>query len=127
MGESKPIQRVTDLKIYMLSYKLALEIFELSKKFPKEELYSLTDQIRRSSRSVPVNISEGFSKRKYKQVFIRHLVYAIGSSEETKTWLSFAKDFNYLSVDNYEQLDSRYTELGAMIYKLTNSWQNYSK
>jgi len=125
--ESKPIRSVKDLKIYNLSYELALKIFELSKKFPKEEVYSLTDQIRRSSRSVPANISEGFAKRKYEQVFIRHLVDAIGSSEETKTWLSFAKDFNYLSLDNYEILDSQYSELGAMIYKLTNSWKNFAK
>lgn len=125
--ESKPLRSVKDLKIYNLSYELALKIFELSKKFPKEELYSLTDQIRRSSRSVTANISEGFAKRKYEQVFIRHLVDAIGSSEETKTWLSFAKDFTYLSLDNYEILDLQYTELGAMIYKLTNSWKNFAK
>jgi len=125
--DSKPIQKVTDLKIYNLSYKLALAIFELSKKFPKEELYSLIDQIRRSSRSVAANISEGFAKRKYEQVFIRHLVDAIGSSEETKTWLSFAKDFNYLSNDNYELLEAQYTALGAMIYKLTNNWLNFAK
>ncbi len=125
--ENKPIRSIKDLKIYNLSYALALEIFELTRKFPKEELYSLTDQIRRSSRSVPANISEGFAKRKYEQVFIRHLVDAIGSSEETKTWLSFAKDFNYLSNHNYELLEAQYTELGAMIYKLTSSWHNFAK
>ncbi|RJQ60589.1 MAG: four helix bundle protein [Stygiobacter sp.] len=125
--ESKPIRSVKYLKIYNLSFELALKKFEITKKFPKEELYSLTDQIRRSSRSVTANISEGFAKRKYEHVFIRYLVDAIGSNEETKTWLSFAKDFTYLSLDNYEILDSQYSELGAMIYKLTNSWKNFAK
>lgn len=125
MIESKPIRSVKDLKIYNLSYELSIEIFELSKKFPKEEIYSLTDQIRRSSRSVSANISEGFAKRKYEQVFIRHLVDAIGSSEETKTWLSFAKDFKYLQNDDYNNLDAKYTELGAMIYSLTNNWKKF--
>ena len=72
------------MKVYNLAYKLAMEVFEMTKKFPKEETYSLTDQIRRSSRSVAINIREGFAKRKYEQVFIRQLNDALGSSEETR-------------------------------------------
>ena len=65
------IKSVKDLKVYQLAYKLAIEVFEITKIFPKEETYSLTDQSRRSSRSIAMNIREGFAKRKYEQVFIR--------------------------------------------------------
>ncbi len=78
-----------DLEVYRLAFDLAMEVFELTKKFPKEEKYSLTDQIRRSSRSVPINIREGFAKRRYENLFIRHLNDAMGSSEETRGWLDF--------------------------------------
>jgi four helix bundle protein len=108
----KVIQQVIDLEAYCISYSLALEVFELSKKFPKEELYSLTDQIRRSSRSIPSNISEGFVKKFYLNIFNQHLYSAIGSVEETKTWLDFAKDFNYISCDQQEKLKKEYTGSG---------------
>lgn len=78
------IKSIKDLRIYIESYRLAMEVFSFTKQFPKEELYSLTDQIRRSSRSVPMNIREGYAKKKYEQIFIRHLVDALGSSEETR-------------------------------------------
>jgi four helix bundle protein len=91
------IKNVKDLKVYKLAYKLAMEVFEISKKFPAEERCSLTDQIRRSSRSVSINIREGYAKRRYEQVFIRHLNDSLGSSEETRGWLDFAKDCKYIT------------------------------
>ena len=69
----KKFEGFRDLRVYKLSYKLAMEIFQLSKKFPKEEIYSLTDQIRRSSRSVTANIAEGFRKRQYPKMFVNKL------------------------------------------------------
>lgn len=81
------IKSIDDLKVYNLAFELAMEIFKLTLNFPKEERFSLTDQIRRSSRSVAINIREGFAKRKYENVFIRHLNDALGSSEETRGWL----------------------------------------
>jgi four helix bundle protein len=90
------IKSCKDLKVYQLAYKLAIEIFEITKQFPNKETYSLTDQIIRSSRSVAINIREGFAKRKYEQVFIRHLNDALGSSEETRGWLDFALDCKYI-------------------------------
>jgi len=74
------IKSITDLKVYNLAFELAMEIFNLTLTFPKNERYSLTDQIRRSSRSVAINIREGFAKRKYANVFIRHLNDSLGSS-----------------------------------------------
>jgi four helix bundle protein len=86
-----------DLKVYQLAYKAAMEIFELSKLFPKEEKYSLTDQIRRSSRSVAANIAEGFRKRQYPKMFVSKLADADGEATETQVWLDFARDCQYLS------------------------------
>ncbi len=120
------IKTVKDLQVYQMSYKLAMEIFEITKKFPKDETYSLTDQIRRSSRSVASNIREGFAKRKYEQVFIRHLNDALGSSEETRGWLEFSLDCTYILKAGYEKLDRQYDELNAMLYTLINNWQNFS-
>ena len=124
MGRSV-IQNVCDLDVYNLSYSLALEIFSLSKKFPKEETYSLIDQIRRSSRSIPANISEGFAKRRYENVFKNHLISAIGSGEETKTWLDFARDFSYLSKEDVDRIKGKYSELGAMLYRMIQNWRTY--
>jgi four helix bundle protein len=118
------IRSVKDLKVYNLAYELAMEIFEIAKNFPKEEMYSLTDQIRRSSRSVAINIREGFAKRKYEQVFIRHLNDALGSSEETRGWLKFSLDCKYISQEQQQRLDSRYDEVNAMLFTLMNNWES---
>jgi len=121
------IRNVKDLKVYQIAYSLAMDIFEIAKKFPRDELYSLTDQIRRSSRSVAINIKEGFAKRRYEQVFIRHLNDAFGSSEETRGWLDFALDCKYLSKEEHSKLDGKYDELNAMLYSLMNKWETYEK
>ena len=120
------IKSCKDLKVYQMAYKLSMDIFNITKKFPKEETYSLTDQIRRSSRSVAMNIREGFAKKKYEQVFIRHLNNALGSSEETRGWLDFALDCKYISENEHKILDRQYDEVNAMLYSLMNTWQNFS-
>ena len=119
------IHSIRDLKVYEVTYKLAMEIFELTKRFPKEETYSLTDQLRRSSRSVAINIREGFAKRKYKPLFIRHLNDALGSSEETRGWLDFSLDCRYLTKDQHDELDKRYDEANAMLYSLMHRWNQF--
>ncbi|MBU1486815.1 four helix bundle protein [bacterium] len=103
-----------------------MEIFEITKRFPKEETYSLTDQIRRSSRSVAINIREGYAKRKYEQVFSRHLNDSLGSSEETRGWLDFARDCKYITNEEHKKLDDRYDKVNAMLYTLMTSWQKFS-
>jgi four helix bundle protein len=118
------IRQVTDLKVYCLSYSLALDVFDLSKAFPKEELYSLTDQLRRSSRSVAANISEGFGKRKNGNTFKQYLYNAIGSVEETKTWLDFARDFKYIPEAKANKIKENYTRTGAMLYRLIQNWHS---
>ena len=102
------IQSYKDLQIYQLSYLLAMEVFWLTKKFPKEELYSLTDQLRRAARSVPANIVEGWAKRRYESVFKRHLLDSIGSCDETRLWLAFAVDGRYITAEEHGSLMDRY-------------------
>lgn len=85
-----------DLEVYILSCELAKEIFQLSKKFPKEETYSLTDQVRRSSRSVGAQISEAWAKRRYEKHFISKLTDADGELQETQHWVKCAYDCNYI-------------------------------
>jgi four helix bundle protein len=116
------IQRCKDLEVYNLSFEMANEVFEETKKFPKEELYSLTDQIRRSCRSIPVNIREGFAKRRYTDVFLRHLNDALGSSEETMTWLDFALKVGYISAEKHGKFLRKYEYIGAMLFKLMQKW-----
>lgn len=119
------IQKCSDLEVYNLSIDLAMEVFNKTKNFPKEELYSLVDQMRRSTRSVPANIREGYAKRKYPDVFARHLNDALGSSEETITWLEFSFKCGYLSKEDFERISKQYERLGAMIFKLKQNWQKF--
>ncbi len=125
MAETKAIRSIHDLKVYQLAYRLAMELFEMTKTFPKEEMYSLTDQLRRSSRSVVGNIREGYAKRKYAPVFVRHLNHALGSSEETRTWIDLARDCGYLEPAQHEKLESDYDQLSAMVYALMERWETF--
>ncbi len=104
-----------DLKVYQLAYKLAMEIFNESKSFPKEERYSLTDQIRRSSRSVATNIAEGYRKRRYQNMFISKMADADSEANETQVWLDFAYDCNFLSQERHDELMSGYEDIGKML------------
>ncbi|HEY3134857.1 MAG TPA: four helix bundle protein [Blastocatellia bacterium] len=104
-----------DLKVFQLAYKLAMRIFAESKSFPKEERYSLTDQIRRSSRSAAVNIAEGFRKRRYPNMFVSKLADSDGEASETQVWLDFAHDCGYLAQESYTELTAGYEEVGKML------------
>jgi four helix bundle protein len=121
----KKIKSYKDLNVYSLSYSMAMHLFQVAKKFPKEETYSLIDQIRRSSRSIPANIAEGWAKRKYQNIFIKQLNDSNGSCEETKVWLDFAKDCEYLDSDEYERLINNYNKIGAMLNSLMNKWRSF--
>lgn len=116
------IKTFADLDVYNLSYTFAMDIFIVTKKFPSEEKYSLTDQIRRSSRSVAVNIAEGWGKRIYPASFKRHLVDSNGSLEETKSWLQFSKDCTYITEEIYLPMTTKAESIGAKIWTLHNNW-----
>ena len=103
------------LRVFQLSYELAMEIFTLSKSFPREEMYSLTDQVRRSSRSVAANIAEGYRKRVYPNHFRSKMTDADGEASETSVHLDFAKDCAYISPEIHRSLLNRYEEVGKML------------
>ena len=107
-----------DLKVYQLAYDLAMRIFEYSKAFPADERYSLTSQIRRSSRSVAANIAEGFRKRQYPNMFVSKLADADAEATETQVWLDFARDCGYLSREHHNDLVARYEEIGRMLHAM---------
>lgn len=93
-----------------------MEIFEITKSFPKEERYSLTDQIRRSSRSVPGNIAEAWKKRIYPKMFLSKIIDPAGEAGETEVWLDIAKDAEYLPIGKQKELSERYDEVNRMLY-----------
>jgi len=109
------LQGYRDLKVYQLAYRLAMEIFEVTKGFPKDERYSLTDQARRSSRSVAANIAEAFRKRQYPNMFVSKLADADAEATETQVWLAFAKDCGYLSPERHSELTAGYADAGKML------------
>lgn len=115
MATNQQLKGHRDLKVYQLSYKLAMEIFHTSNAFPKEEKYSLTDQIRRSSRSIAANIAEGFRKRQYPKMFVSKLADADGEAAETQVWLDFARDCEYLLPARHAELIKGYEEVGKML------------
>ena len=113
--------RFQDLLAYKKSFALAMRIFEITKSFPKEETYSLTDQIRRSSRSVPVTIAEAYRKRVYPKHFYSKLTDSDSENSETKVWLDFALTCRYISEERYQELISESEQIGKLInYMLLN-------
>jgi len=106
------------LRVYKLAFTAAMEIFELSKSFPNEERYSLTDQMRRSSRSVCANIAEAWRKRRYRGSFIQRLSDSDTEAAETQTWLSFALACGYIEKDVSDDLTERYDHILAMLVKM---------
>jgi four helix bundle protein len=98
-----------------------MEIFEISKNFPKEEKYSLTDQIRRSSRSVTSCLAESWSKRRYEKSFVNKLSDSLGEENETETWLDYSHDCQYIQRETHEKLISEYTEVRKMLISMINN------
>jgi len=109
-----------DLEGYKLARKMASEISGLTKFFPKEEMYSLTDQIRRSSRSVGAQIAEAWGKRKYEKHFVSELTDSDGEQPETQHWLETALDCAYITTEKPEYFLNQYASLGRMLSSMTN-------
>lgn len=114
------IQQHTELQVYKKAFDVAMAVFEVSKTFPKEETYSLTDQIRRSSRSVCANLAEAWRKRRYKAAFISKLSDAECEAAETQVWLEFAVSCGYVERDHRTLLDGRYDEILRMLVAMIN-------
>ena len=116
--QKKRIKSVRELDVYKLAFETAIEIFKISKNFPKEETYSLTDQVRRSSRAVCTNLSELWRKRRYKAVFLNKLSDAAQEAAETQTWLEFALSCKYIDKKTFDKLDERYEHIFAMLFTM---------
>jgi four helix bundle protein len=104
--------------VFQRAYSLAVEIFEASRRFPKEERFSLTDQIRRSSRSVAANIAEGFRRRRYPGLLASRIADADAEATETQVWLDFASDCGYLAGERRAALREGYEEIGRILGKI---------
>jgi len=123
--QTKRIRSVRELDVYKLAFETAMEIFGISKAFPKEETYSLTDQVRKSSRSVCTNLAEGWRKRRYKAVFINKLSDAAQEAAETQTWLEFALACKYIDERTFKKLDDKYEHIFAMLFTMEQKTDSF--
>jgi four helix bundle protein len=126
-NEKRNYKGFRDLIVYQKSYRLALEITEITKDYPKEEKFVLTDQIRRSSRSVPGNIAEAWVKRRYPKSFIAKLLDALAEEAETEVWIDMSLDFKYLVKDLHDSLIERYQEVARMLHSMITSPEKFCK
>ena len=102
--QSTSLRSSRDLRVYQHGYAVATQIYDLSKTWPRDERYALTDQVRRSSRSVCANLAEAWAKRAYPRHFVSKLSDALGEAEETRTWLDFARDCGYVSANDHTEM-----------------------
>ena len=122
----KLIRTHKDLDVYKMAMDAAMEIFEITKDFPKEERYSLTDQIRRSSRSVCANLAEAFRKRRYEKAFIAKLSDCEGEAAETQVWLEFSLKCGYLSKEASKALFQKYDHIIGKLVNMISSPEKWS-
>ena len=113
------------LLAYTKSFELAMDIFNVSKLFPKEEKYSLTDQIRRSSRSVSANLAEGYKKRIYPALFLLKMTDCLGENSETQVWLEFAFHCNYIENEKYQEMYKKNDEIGKLLLYMYNNPEKF--
>ncbi|MUH00066.1 four helix bundle protein [Scytonema sp. UIC 10036] len=117
----EPIRDHKDLGIYKIAFEAAMKIFEISKQFPSEERYSLTDQIRRASRSVCANIAEAWRKRRYEAAFVAKLNDCEAEANEARTWIEFAVKSNYMDVETGRELYGRYNQVLSGLVNMINN------
>jgi four helix bundle protein len=120
LGEMSQVNSFRDLIVYQKAYKLAMEVFEISKSFPKEEKYSLTDQIRRSSRSVTSNIAEAWAKKRYIKSFVLKLTDSLGEEYETEVWLDYSKNCKYITESAHSDFMNRSDEVRKILISIIN-------
>ncbi len=114
-----------DLTVYKKAFKLAMDIFEITKSFPKEEKYSLTNQIRRSSRSVCANIAEAYRKRLYPKHFVSKTTDSDSENSETQVWLDFSANCNYINQNTFTRLNENSMEVGKMLNHMIFNSEKY--
>ncbi len=124
MGQANSFR---ELIVYQKAYSLAMEIFSVTGTFPKEEKYSLVDQIRRSSRSITSNISESWARRSYIKSFVNKLTDSPGEEYETETWLDYSKDCNYITSEKHQELMNGYDEVRKMLISIINNPEKWCR
>ena len=115
MEKKKNIRHFRDLEVYRRGFDASMEIYQMTKKFPSDEKYSLVDQIRRSSRSVCANLAEGWRKRRYPAVFKNKITDSMMEASETQCWLEFCLACQYIKQDVFDKLDNEYEQIMAML------------
>jgi len=116
---------VKETKVYRLAFELAMEIYEISKKFPREEIYSLTDQVRRSSRSVCICLLESYRKKRYPAHFVSKITDSDMENSETSGWLDFALACKYIDVVTHKQMITKNEEIGRLLNHMINNPDKY--
>ena len=119
------VKTYRDLVAYQEAYSLVMDVFRVTSKYPKDERFSLVDQMRRASRSIVLNIAEGWAKRKYENVFKRHMIDSVGSCEEMKVCFDISLDCGYVEKDEWSNYYKRYNEVGLMLDSLVDRWVTY--
>ena len=119
--------RYEDLLVYQRSYKASMVMYKLTQRFPSDEMYGLTSQIKRASTSIPLNIAEGYGRRDSESEFKHFLRTAIGSCYEMKVLIEMAKDLGFINEAQYERMSNEYEEITKMLYKLRTNWVSYKK
>ncbi len=120
------IRKYKELNVFKLSFEAGMEVFEISKKFPIEERYSLTDQIRRSSRSVSGNIAEAWRKRRYPKSFVAKLTDSEGEAAETQVWLDYALECKYIDNTEYMPLYDKYDHILSMLTNMSTQPEKWT-
>lgn len=121
------IESFRELDVYQQAHKQAKILFERSCQFPKEETYSLTDQVRRSSRAVTALLGEAWARRRYKSAFTNKVNRALGEAMETQVWLDHARSCGYLSQDEYEQFNEAWDHIGAQLRRMIQRADGFCK
>ena len=123
----EPAKSFRDLKVYQAAREAARLVFDYSKGFPREERYSLIDQIRRSSRAVKAMIAEAWARRRYKAAFVNKIDEALGEAYETQSWLDDAFDGAYVFREKFDELDRRYDAIGGMLSRMIDRADDFCK
>ncbi len=125
MIRKRDTKHFRDLEVYQRAFAAAMRIFEITKKFPADEKYSMVDQMRRSSRSVCSNLAEGWRKRKYRAVFVNKITNAMQEASETQSWLEFSLPCGYISGDLFKGLDKEYEEIILMLNSIERNAEKF--
>ena len=116
------IKSYRDLRVYIIAYQLGKEIHLVTQRFPKHEQFELASQLRRAAISIPLNIAEGYGKKESTADFKRFLLIAMGSCNEVEVLIDYARDFNYISDEEFRNLSDQYVQLGKQLNVLLKKW-----